>query len=176
MEKKEKKFGVFKTVGELNRAAAAQKAEGDLEALTVLAEENGLDREDAGDYMDGICESLCTPRMAAVGKLNLEAAELGLESQLEDWKDLVVQMVMEQETGELAEAVFDPGKKLLDVLAAGLKEASKNRVRVDMRILKAAGLPEGAAQIGMCGRDRLKKIVRDYYLGGQDEGIQGDGQ
>ena len=37
----EKKFGIFNTVEELNRAAAAQKAEGDLEALIGLATENG---------------------------------------------------------------------------------------------------------------------------------------
>lgn len=48
----EKKFGIFNTVEELNRAAAAQKAEGDLEALIGLATENGLEKEDAEDYMD----------------------------------------------------------------------------------------------------------------------------
>ena len=45
----EKKFGIFNTVEELNRAAAAQKAEGDLEALIGLATENGLEKEDAED-------------------------------------------------------------------------------------------------------------------------------
>lgn len=43
--------------------------------------------------------------------------------------------------------------------------ASKNRVTIDRRITKAAGLPESAGQIGMCGRDELKKIVLDYYMG-----------
>lgn len=78
----EKKFGVFKTVEELNRAAAAQKAEGDEEALIALAIENGLDREDAEDYMDGAMDKLCTPYMAAIAKLNSEAKELELKSQL----------------------------------------------------------------------------------------------
>ena len=53
----------------------------------------------------------------------------------------------------------------MDVLARGLKKASENRITVDKRIIKAAGLPDSAACIGMCGRDELRKIVMEYYLG-----------
>ena len=67
----------------------------------------------------------------------------------------------------LANAVFNPDKKLLDVLAAGLKLSSENRIEVDKRIIQAARLPESAAFIGMCGRDDLKKIILDYYMGKQ---------
>ena len=49
-------------------AAAAQKAEGDREALIMLAEENGIDRDDAQDYLDGAVDELATPLMAAVGE------------------------------------------------------------------------------------------------------------
>jgi hypothetical protein len=173
-EQMEKKFGIFNTVEELNRAAAAQKAEGDLEALIGLATENGLEKEDAEDYMDSddAEDTLCNETMAAIGKLKLEAEDLKLESQMKDWKDFVVQMLMEYPTqhmeedgAALANAVFNPDKKLLDVLAAGLKMASKNRVTIDRRITKAAGLPESAGQIGMCGKDELKKIILDYYMG-----------
>lgn len=162
----EHKFGIFNTIEDLNRAAAAQKSEGDDEALIALAVENGLDKEDAEDYIDDITDSLCTPYMAAVGKLELEAKELKLESQLKDWKDFVVQMVMESKSEELCNAIFSPEKQLFNVLAAGMKLASKNRIKVNSKIIKAAGLPESAAYIGMCGRDELKKIVTDYYLGG----------
>lgn len=162
----EHKFGIFNTIEELNRAAAGQKAEGDEEALIALAIENGLDKEDAEDYMDDVTDCLCTPYMAAVGKLELEAKELKLESQLKDWKDYVVQTVMESKNAELCNAIFSPDKQLLNVLATGMKLASKNRVKVDSKIIKAAGLPGSAAYIGMCGRDELKKIVMDYYLGG----------
>lgn len=161
----EHKFGIFNTIEDLNRAAAAQKAEGDEEALIALAIENGLDKEDAEDYMNDITDSLCTPYMAAVGKLELEAKELKLESQLKDWKDFVVQMVMESKSEDLCNAVFSPDKQLVNVLAAGLKKASQNRIRVNDKIVKAAGLPGNAAYIGMCGRDELKKIVMDYYMG-----------
>ena len=171
----EKKFGIFNTVEELNRAAAAQKAEGDLEALIGLATENGLEKEDAEDYMesDDPEDCLCNATMAAIGKLNMEEKDLQLKSQMKDWKDFIVQMLTDYpmdhaEDGDtLANAVFDPGKKLLDVLAAGLKLSSENRIKVDKRIIKAARLPESAAFIGMCGRDDLKKIILDYYLGKQ---------
>lgn len=174
----EKKFGIFNTVEELNRAAAAQKAEGDLEALIGLATENGLEKEDAEDYMDSDDpeETLCNETMAAIGKLKLEEQDLKLESQMKDWKEFVVQMLLEypahhkeEDGATLANAVFNPDKKLLDVLAEGLKLASKNRVTVDRRITKAAGLPESAGQIGMCGRDELKKIILDYYMGDMGE-------
>lgn len=164
----EKKFGVFKTVEELNRAAAAQKAEGDEEALIALAIENGLDREDAEDYMDGAMDKLCTPYMAAIAKLNSEAKELELKSQLLDWKDYLIQIMTEYQGDELNNAVFDPDKKLLNVLAKGMKLSSENRIQVDKRIIKAAGLPDSAAYIGMCGRDDLRQIIMSYYLEGEE--------
>ena len=172
----EKKFGIFNTVEELHRAAAAQKAEGDLEALIGLATENGLEKEDAEDYMDSDDpeDFLCNATMAAIGKLNMEEQDLHLESQMKDWKDFIVQMLTDypvdhadEDRDTLANAVFNPEKKLLDVLAAGLKLSSENRIKVDKRIIQAARLPESAAFIGMCGRDDLKKIIQDYYLGKQ---------
>ena len=72
------KFGEFDSFEELNRAAAAQKAEGDEEALFALAQENGLDKEDVEDYLDGIVEELATVSMAALGKLKLEKEDLKL--------------------------------------------------------------------------------------------------
>lgn len=164
-EEMERKFGIFNTVEELNRAAAAQKEEGDLETLIGLAEENGLEKEDAEDYMDDCADCLCTPYMAAIGKLNMEEKELRLESQLKDWKDFIIQITSEYEGDDLSNAIFSPEKHMVDVLAAGLKKASKNRVKVDEKIAKAAGLPGGNIYIGMCGRDELRKIVMEYYLG-----------
>jgi hypothetical protein len=112
--------------------------------------------------------------MAAIGKLNMEEQDLHLESQMKDWKDFIVQMLTDypvdhadEDRDTLANAVFNPEKKLLDVLAAGLKLSSENRIEVDKRIIQAARLPESAAFIGVCGRDDLKKIIQDYYLGKQ---------
>ena len=76
----EKKFGIFNTVEELNRAAAAQKEEGDLEALIGIAVENGLEKEDAEEYMESEDpeDFLCNATMAAIGKLNMEEQDLHL--------------------------------------------------------------------------------------------------
>ena len=166
----------FKTVKELNDKAAELKSAGDLSELVKLAEENGLEKEDAEDYMDSDDpeDCLCNATMAAIGRLNMEEQDLHLESQMKDWKDFIVQMLTDypvdhagEDRDTLANAVFSPDKKLLDGLAAGLKLSSENRITVDMRIIKAAGLPESAAYIGMCGRDDLKRIILDYYLGKQ---------
>ncbi|MCM1090570.1 MAG: hypothetical protein NC092_04555 [Butyrivibrio sp.] len=162
--KTEKKFGTFRTIEELNRAAAAQKKEGDFDALKGLALENGFAAEDAEEYFEGSFEPFCSPLMAAQAKLDQEAKELNLQSQLLDWKYYIGVFCAEKE--DLCEAVFNPDKKLLDVLAAAMKLASANRVTVDRRIIKAAGLPDSAAQIGMVGKDELREIVTDYYLGG----------
>jgi len=176
----EKKFGIFNTVEELNRAAAAQKAEGDLEALIGLATENGLEKEDAEDYMDSNDpeDCLCNATMAAIAKLKLEEQDLHLESQLKDWKDFIVQMLTEYpvdhadgDRDALGNAIFNPAKCLLDVLAAGMKLASEHRIKVDKRIIEKAGLPERAGDIGSIGRDEFKKIVLDYYMGEKNDRI-----
>lgn len=164
----------FKTVKELNDKAAELKNAGDLSELVKLAEESGLEKEDAEEYMesDDQEDCLCNATMAAIGKLNMEEKDLHLESQMKDWKDFIVQMLTDYpvdhadgDRDTLANAVFNPAKKLLDVLAAGLRLSSENRIEVDKRIIQAARLPESAAFIGMCGRDDLKKIILDYYLG-----------
>lgn len=157
------KFGIFHTIEELNRAAAAQKAEGDEEALKALASENGIDIEDAQDYLDGLVDVLATPIMAAIGKLNLEAGELLLKSQLVDWKNYIIMFCSENE--ELCRAVFDPNKNLLDVLAEAIKFASKNRIKVPDAIAKKAGI-NSPTYIGMTSKEDLRQIVNEYYLGG----------
>ena len=162
----EQKFGVFDTVEELNRAAAAQMAEGDNEALFALAAENGIGQEDVEDYLKGYADELATPLMAALGKLEMEAAELQLQSQLSDWKDQIASMCGESE--ELCRAVFRPDKELARVLASGIRHASLNRVRLPHRITELAQVPEGTA-IGMTGRDELRRIVERYYIQGVEE-------
>lgn len=159
----EHRFGAFGTVDELNRAAAAQKAEGDEEALFALAAENGIGREDVQDYLDGAAEELATPLMAAIGKLDMEAAELGLESQLKDWKNFVAAMCAGDP--DMCNGVFRQDRCLEDVLAAGLRHASQNRVRVPDSIVRKTGVPQ-INYIGMTGRDELRRIAREYYVQG----------
>ena len=87
----------FKTVKELNIVAAVMKIDRNLTGLIELAEKYGLEKEDAEDYMDSDDpeETLCNETMAAIGKLKLEEQDLKLESQMKDWKEFVVQMILE---------------------------------------------------------------------------------
>ena len=66
------KFGEFNSVEELNAAAEGFRNEGDLESLMALAQENGLDPDDAQDYADGIIDKLATKRTAAMGRVALQ--------------------------------------------------------------------------------------------------------
>lgn len=161
------KFGEFDSFEELNRAAAAQKAEGDEEALFALAQENGLDKEDVEDYLDGIVEELATVSMAAIGKLKLEKEDLKLGGVLSDWGDELMEMCMESQ--ELAAAVRKKGKYLAGYIAATADSGWKNRVIVDKRIVnktkevkKIIGTHEFA--IGIPDRKTRRELARAYYL------------
>ena len=90
------KFGKM-SYDELIRTAKAEKEEGDEEALIALAQENGLDQEDAEDYMDDLTEALCTPREAAVARIEMEAQDLEVSGIWEEWKGFVMEMCMQDE-------------------------------------------------------------------------------
>lgn len=160
------KFGEFDSVEELNRAAAAQLKEGDTEAVLALALENGIDREDAEDYIDGIVEELTTPLMAAMGKLEVESRELGLAGVLLDWKDGIVQLCMDSE--EFSHAVRRKGRSLEGCLGKILKVSFEKKQQVDERICKAAGLRKGSNKapvyMGIPDRSEVKKLTTEYYM------------
>lgn len=65
------KFGEFNGLEELNRAAAGLKEEGDRAGLLTLAEENGIEREDAVDYWNGDAKSFATGNTAALGRIHV---------------------------------------------------------------------------------------------------------
>lgn len=156
------KFGEFDSWEEINRAAKAQLEQGDTEAVKVIAEENGIDPEDAEDFCTGAIEELTTKTLAAIGKLEVEAKDLGLTGMMEDWKNLVEQMCLE--SPKIALAVRRKGKSLKDCMAKAMKESSEKRARLDDRIAKAAGIPT-PVYIGTATQARIKEIVRAYYLG-----------
>lgn len=163
------KFGEFDSYEELNRAAAAQKAEGNEEALIALALENGIDKEDAEDYMDGCTEELCTATMAAIGKLKVEAVQLKLQGVLGDWKDAIVELCMDDL--QMQAAVRRKGRYLRDCLAALLRFAFENKVQVSEEVVKATkvmhnGKEEpmrGPVYLGIPNKTDVKRIVRKYY-------------
>ena len=157
------RFGEFDSVEELNQTAAGLLAEGDMESLRVLAEENGIDKEDAQDYADGCVNELATPLMAAYGKLNIEAAELKPYEIMEDWLQYI--KVRCAEDARMAAAVRKKGKSLKGCIGELLKWSFKNQHPVAQDILKAAGVTAGRCTLGIPGMGTAKMIISTYYLG-----------
>lgn len=70
------KFGFLNSCEELNKAAAGFLNEGDVESLMKLAEENGIDKEDAQDYADEMMPEFATSMTAAMGRLKVIKSEI----------------------------------------------------------------------------------------------------
>ena len=155
-------FGEFDSYLEINEAAAAQLKEGDYEAIYTIAEENGIDRCDAQDFIDGFVKELVNPVMAANGKLDIEEAELKPEEIMEDWLTYIRLRCLEDE--KMALAVRKAGKSLKGCIAELLKWSFQNAKNVDKDIVKAAGV-NATVKLGIPGMGRAKQIITEYYLG-----------
>lgn len=146
------KFGEFNSVEELNEAAAGLKAEGDMESLKELAEENGIDEYDTEDYINGDAETLATLITAASGKLEKE-----LESMKQDqvkamcvfYANFAKTIITENE--QVAAGVMKKGVRIKGIYDAIYKYAQKH---------KSGGCFSGATT------DRQdKELVTAYYTG-----------
>ena len=160
------KYGEFDSAEEINKAAAGQLEQGDVEAIKEIAEENGLDPEDAEDYIDGIVEELCNPLMAAFGKIKIESEELKPKEIICDWIDYIRRRCTESE--DMAKAVRKKGKTLEGCIAELLKWSFKNAYSVDSKIVKAAGV-SASVKMGIPGMATAYKLIDKYYLGGDVE-------
>lgn len=161
------KFGEFDSHEELNRAAAAQLKEGDDEALMALALENGIDEEDVKDYINGDIQELATPLTAAFGKLDVEAEDLEPYGIMEDWITYI--RIRCSEEPAMALAVRRKGKSLKSCMASLLTWSLQNAREVDKDILKKAAISYRATRVtlGIPGMAQAKRIITQYYLGGE---------
>ena len=159
------KFGEFDSVEELNKAAEGLKNEGDMLGLTELAEENGLDKADAEDYMDDIVPELANNLLAALGKIKIELQSLKPVDIMDDWVSYIE--LCASESDEMAVAIRRKGKSLKGCIAELLKWSFKNQHSVDKDILSAAGVNAGRVTLGIPGMGTAKKVIREYYLGGK---------
>lgn len=162
------KFGEFDSYEEINRAAAAQKAEGDEEALIALALENGIDKEDAEDYMDGCTEEFCTAAMAALGKLKIEEVEYKIGGVLLDWVGELKEECMKSH--DMAAAVKKKGKGLDGYIAALAEHGYMERCIIDKRIVSKTNsikkiLGNHEFSIGVPDKKTRMEIMRKFYLG-----------
>lgn len=161
------KFGEFNSVKELNEAAAELKAAGKEDELLELAQENGIDKEDAEDYMDDCMDELATPLMAAVGKLRVEAEDLKLDGVLKDWAEELIGMCAEDD--ELCRAVREKGKDLAGYIAKTAEYGYEHKAVVDKRIVEKTVKIKSIVgphefSIGIPDKKSRRELVEEYYM------------
>ena len=161
------KFGEFDSAEEINRAAAAQKAEGDLEALKVLAEENGIDPMDVEDFYNEDIPELCTALSAALGKLEIEKADIGINDMTYGAWTAAIQVMLSDDM-QLCIGFRRKGRSLAEVFGKATAMCSKSRTNAPQKIVNEARkidssipspLPMGAISIA-----GFKGLVREYYI------------
>lgn len=162
------KFGEFDSAEEINRAAAAQKAEGDIEALKALAKENGIDEMDVEDYVDDMTPVLCTPLMAANGKLDVELAALGnAPFMMQMWVDQIRSMLGKY--GDvLMRGVRRKGKSIVQLFAKMIVECSRSRKNTPSVIVDEARKIDPRVPMTLpiadISRKRFEEMVLEYYI------------
>lgn len=162
------KFGKFNTVEEMNEKAAELLVAKNYEGIKELARENGIDKEDAEDFIDGVITILATPYCAATGRLEIESAELKPYEIMEDWVAYIKATVLENP--DMAKAILKKDKSLKGCIAELVKWSFKNAKPVDADILKACNI-NYKVTLGIPGIGTAKKLIKEYYLGGANESI-----
>lgn len=158
------KFGEMDSSGEINELAENLFNEGDIESLKVMAKENGIDKDIVDLYLQGEVPVLCDPLTAALGKIDIECAELKPKEIMEDWVEYLRSQCMENEL--IAFQVRKKGKSLKGMIGALLKWSFGNQQQIDKDIIKAVGVSAGKVTLGIPGMGRAKKIIKEYYMGG----------
>lgn len=164
------KFGEFDSAEEMNRAVAAKLKEGDADAILKIAEENGIDKEDAEDYIEGATAEFATQSMAARGKLMVESKDLKIEGILIDWRDMILKMCLDDQ--KMCVAVRRKGKSLKECIAKLIAFSFENKVQVSDKIVKATTINHngkkepfrGPLYLGFPNRFELKKLIEEYYF------------
>ena len=157
------KFGEMDSFGEINELADNLFNEGDTASINTMAKENGIDKEYVDMYLAGDIPVLCDAMTAALGKIDVEVADLKPKEIMEDWVEYLRGQCMENEL--LAFNVRKKGKSLKGCIAALLMWSFKNQQDVDKDIIKAAGVSAGRVTLGIPGMARAKQIITDYYMG-----------
>lgn len=165
-----KKFGEFDSAEEINRAAKAQLEQGDTEAIKILANENGIDEMDAEDFIAGDIPELCTELSAALGKLEAEKTEIGIEDMTYGAWTAAIQVMLMDDT-ELCKAYRKKGKKLAVILGMATVKCSKTRTNAPKLIVDEAKKLDGSIPypltMGAISIADFKQLVREYYIDGK---------
>ena len=117
------KYGNFNSADEINEAAKNQLAQGDTEAIREIARENGLDPEDAEEFITGGWDRVCSETSAALGKITIEEDSMTISGIMHDWIRYIQLCISESK--EFAIAVRRSDKSLAGALGAILKASEE---------------------------------------------------
>lgn len=164
------RFGEYDSAEQINKKAEKLKTAGDMASVMTLAEENGIDREDAQDYIDGLEGQMCNAVMAALGKLSVEEKDLDIKGIMSDWTGYIKEMCVAEEG--MATAVRKKGKKLSECMARLIRHAFENKVQVSDKIVDITkvtvyGREEKMRKplyLGIPNRAEVRKIAKEYYM------------
>ena len=154
-------FGEFDSAEEINKTALGLRNEKDMDGLLTLCRENGLDPEDAKDFMDGCFDELANDLMAALGKIQVESDDLEPKDIMEDWIGYIKLRCMED--GTMAKAVRRKGKSIKGCIAKIVRWSFEHSYDVDDDIRKMADI-NAKCKMGIPGMGQSKKIITEYYL------------
>ena len=157
------RFGEFDSSEEINEVAVNLRKEGDVESLKELAKENGIDVDIVEVFLEGDLLYLCDTMSAAIGKIEIEAADMKAKEIMADWADYIKARCFEDES--MARAVRKKGKSLKGCIGELLKWSFQNQIPIDSGILKAAGVNASRCTLGIPGIGTAKKIITSYYMG-----------
>lgn len=161
------KYGNFNSADEINEAAKNQLAQGDTEAIREIARENGLDPEDAEEFITGGWDRVCSETSAALGKITIEEDSMTISGIMHDWIRYIQLCISESK--EFAIAVRRSDKSLAGALGAILKASEELMEEVDDAILEAADVHfKGQVKFGIPEEAQVREIVKAYYLGGNE--------
>lgn len=165
------------TLDELNAKAEELSNEGDEVALGRLAAENGIPMDSVKAYMnmesDYLCEDVTD---AALGRIDIEADDIGAEEIMGDWADYVRSIVIDSEA--MARAVMNPEKSFAGCVGTLAAWSIMHAEPAPPEVIKAIDKAVTDAQlkklhmerrhvqwtkIGMPGIGTAKRIIRSYY-------------
>lgn len=157
------RFGEMNSFQEINELAENLFNEGDIESLKAMAAENGIPADFVEMFCSGDLPALCDATTAALGKIEVESAELQPKEIMEDWVEYLKSQCMENEL--MAYSVRKKGKSLKGCIASLLKWSFGNQIPIEKEILKAADVTAGRVTLGIPGMARAKQIITNYYMG-----------
>lgn len=151
----------FDSVEALNEEAEELLKAGNEKEIINLAINQGIDKDEAQDYIDGIVDTFATANMAAMGKLSIKEKELKIEGILKDWMNTIRRVVLEDK--DIAEKVYR--KSVEGCLAEMLAYSFENKVKVPDAIASVVLLKEYAHTRGIQAMNVITVDGEKYKAG-----------